>query len=945
MTAFAVTFAAVHCFVPFYYGTRSGLLPPPPPPPPQQRSPLTQLNGLLRRRKRRNNEDLNSKQSQDSVAVLESTSPARNGKTSTVSKSTNHGLKTFDNNGDERVVTPNNYYSLGLQAYHPTQQKKQKKRHKKLQSGEKHQPPLRPVVKFFSDDLTKRPYSLHVKSNNQIVAQQQTHAPAYINNNNNNNNNATKKNGINLTVSENDEEDDSRGNLEQREVRFSVPDQEVDENGDFGPLPSWVPSVLLDNKNFLWQLPNASHILNFNHNDTNNNINNDINNAAILTLPLPFAPQSNRTTPISLAENLLLQLAPTLVNVSASIPLVVWNTSTIVSSMARPPDLTVVWNSTSSNAANAAQQALQNLSATASFAESLAESLIHFMEEAVQQPGNDIMNNLTARLGGGGGGGGGFNNLQQQAALLSAQRQNDGSFKLTTFMDPSQQQQQQQNASSHWMPKVRPVTFNTLKPSFSSVTPSRWRGSFQNANNNNRTLSKAAAAALPPSPLPLITPDKNLTDSLTLEDLEFVLQANGYVKQSDLSMLTSQVIQEQQQQQQSRMQSFGLEGVGEPVSAQQHALKASNKKSVAFPQPSVLSYESLKWGTTISSAFLLMVVSVAIAPNLWLVGMLGGGFYGYDLAKQLPVAMPKALLPRVLVRVGTRAARTSLQMYDFVIALIFMWKTGVLSYEYWKQYAVLDKRFGIQDKMDAWNARFIEGKESFDKWEKENEVGRKVLATLRTVWLVEERSLKKGMKKRRKQSRYRLVQLLYDAAYNLGKFAASVLKLLTGGDSTELTEFLRGLRVEISQTRVAGIGTRVGAVLAALLVVNLMGALFTVSPFLLAIVATLGSLVWPTWVAEMFDRWNTFLQETRALGRIESDNENVALANKRPMASVVGAGAAGRGSRRRIDKSQFHFYVRPDGTKQYYRTGKPFWPWLRKKEPKKKDLFGFLGLK
>ena len=31
---------------------------------------------------------------------------------------------------------------------------------------------------------------------------------------------------------------------------------------------------------------------------------------------------------------------------------------------------------------------------------------------------------------------------------------------------------------------------------------------------------------------------------------------------------------------------------------------------------------------------------------------------------------------------------------------------------------------------------------AFDKWEKQNEVGRKVLAGLRTTWLVEELSLK-----------------------------------------------------------------------------------------------------------------------------------------------------------------------------------------------------------
>ena len=71
-----------------------------------------------------------------------------------------------------------------------------------------------------------------------------------------------------------------------------------------------------------------------------------------------------------------------------------------------------------------------------------------------------------------------------------------------------------------------------------------------------------------------------------------------------------------------------------------------------------------------------------------------------------------------------------------------MYKTGQLSYEYYKHYSALDNRFAIQQKVDSWNARFVEGKMAFDKWEKQNEVGRNVLAGLRTAWLVEELSLK-----------------------------------------------------------------------------------------------------------------------------------------------------------------------------------------------------------
>jgi hypothetical protein len=65
-----------------------------------------------------------------------------------------------------------------------------------------------------------------------------------------------------------------------------------------------------------------------------------------------------------------------------------------------------------------------------------------------------------------------------------------------------------------------------------------------------------------------------------------------------------------------------------------------------------------------------------------------------------------------------------------------MYRTGQLSYEYYKIYEDMDRRWKVQEKVDAWNARFVEGKKQFDQWEKDNEIARKVLAGLRTVWYV-----------------------------------------------------------------------------------------------------------------------------------------------------------------------------------------------------------------
>jgi hypothetical protein len=77
----------------------------------------------------------------------------------------------------------------------------------------------------------------------------------------------------------------------------------------------------------------------------------------------------------------------------------------------------------------------------------------------------------------------------------------------------------------------------------------------------------------------------------------------------------------------------------------------------------------------------------------------------------------------------------------------------------------------ILTKMDAWNARFQEGKVNFGKWEqdKKNEVGRTVLAGLRNVWLVDEQSKRCRAKE---SSRYRVVQYFYNVKYLIVRWLA-----------------------------------------------------------------------------------------------------------------------------------------------------------------------------
>lgn len=121
-----------------------------------------------------------------------------------------------------------------------------------------------------------------------------------------------------------------------------------------------------------------------------------------------------------------------------------------------------------------------------------------------------------------------------------------------------------------------------------------------------------------------------------------------------------------------------------------------------------------------------------------------------------------------------------------------------------------------------------------------------MLATLRTAWLVEERSAQKSRSRRglKRQSKYRVLQFVYDAEFFIKKLVKSLFMLGTGRGSGDMQEFLKGLRIEISESRVEQVGSRVGAVLGALVAVSICGSLFTISPTFLCCLAVLFGIAW-----------------------------------------------------------------------------------------------------
>lgn len=435
---------------------------------------------------------------------------------------------------------------------------------------------------------------------------------------------------------------------------------------------------------------------------------------------------------------------------------------------------------------------------------------------------------------------------------------------------------------------------------------------------------------------PALNSSIQANDTLTLYELQEILKYNGYIRQEDLNAIQRTTISTRRQTTDN----------GEQVV--ESSMTQRRGSGVALPQPSVLNYKSLQRGTAIASAVYGMILSYTILPNLWLMGVLFGGLYGFEITsvkENLPAA-PKNVVSNICISSGRKLAKVSLQLYDNWQGLWFLYKTGQLSYEYYKRYEVMDQRFGIQNKMDAWNTRFQEQKVKFDQWEKENEIGRTVLAGLRTVWLVDERAKLRAKQK----SRYRVIQWVYNGKYYIQRQWTKVLLALKNNRSKVWNEFWTGVGQDMKSSGRDALGTRIGAIVASLVVINVTGALFAISPSLLTFVAALIGIVWPSWVPELVERLKLLAEETRARGRGE---ENFLPASSKSMnrAKLLG----------RYDKAKYHYYKRPDGSRQYYRTGQSYfrfqnsdnknpqqgisWLWKRKNDERKQpsNLWGVFG--
>jgi hypothetical protein len=227
------------------------------------------------------------------------------------------------------------------------------------------------------------------------------------------------------------------------------------------------------------------------------------------------------------------------------------------------------------------------------------------------------------------------------------------------------------------------------------------------------------------------------------------------------------------------------------------------------------------------------------------------------------------------------------------------------------------------------------------------------LAGLRTLWLVEEQSLKRTSLKRPQTSKYRLVQIMYDVLYwfrtRVKRLKVRLQKFLVGDESSSedgsvsigsaMKEFVQGVirgdDLSLSSSSSDGRGAkspvqerrqrqlaRIRAIVGSIIAVNLANALFAIiSPFFWTVTAVAVGVIWPSWVSELLSRVSRLTAETRALGRGEELLSRAAS----PSSSSSSSSTMDTINNAKVwlgmyDHTKYHYYTRPDGTKRFYRT-------------------------
>jgi hypothetical protein len=111
----------------------------------------------------------------------------------------------------------------------------------------------------------------------------------------------------------------------------------------------------------------------------------------------------------------------------------------------------------------------------------------------------------------------------------------------------------------------------------------------------------------------------------------------------------------------------------------------------------------------------------------------------------------------------------------------------------------------------------------------------------------------------------------------------------------------------------------------ALVTVSMVGAMFAIAPKVLGLGAIAAGMIWPTWVPEFLERFKSLLDEFKAKGRGEDFQAESGIPTALSQFGIY-------------DKKRYYFYRRQDGSKRWYRTGRPAF-----RSDKNKSDGGLLG--
>lgn len=396
------------------------------------------------------------------------------------------------------------------------------------------------------------------------------------------------------------------------------------------------------------------------------------------------------------------------------------------------------------------------------------------------------------------------------------------------------------------------------------VNETTWKRQYKNSKIvSSKTRKKSSSKKSNSTSLVTSLPNDSF---LTVKDLEIILRSNEFIRRDDLE------------------ESIRQEGF----------FKKQQASQLAFPQSSEVTKQSIIFGSTISASILSALIGITIYPGLWLVGLVLGTNFGYRISSANSIESSFNLFEKLVLAVGERVAVIYLKIYDFWQGMWYLYKTGQLSYDYMKQYQAIDEKYRIQAKIDAWNARFQQGKKDFDKWEKDNEVGRKVLAGLRTVWLIEENSFKRTTKKKTVKRKYRVVEFTKKVCNWLGLLAFAIWDAVTGAGISKLNDLANGVKMSVLELNFEESAKMLGGGFMALFAINLAVAAFEVSPKALSFTAFFAGSLFPEWIQDMYQNIRNLVVGTTGKSLAEKRSHQISKeATKQPRKPDTITGVSG----------------------------------------------------